>query len=64
MEGSDPGILRTNSASNGPKEAINGVIETTCRIARGFRNFTNCRLRCLLASGGHRPYRLKQTNHA
>ncbi|MET3946369.1 ISL3 family transposase [Arthrobacter sp. AL08] len=54
----------TNGASNGPTEAINGVIETTRRIARGFRNFTNYRLRCLLAAGGHRPYRAKQTNHA
>ena len=54
-----------NGASNGPTEAINGVIETTRRIARGFRNFTNYRLRCLLvAAGGHRPYRAKQTNHA
>jgi transposase len=49
----------TNGASNGPTEAINGVIETTRRIARGFRNFTNYRLRCLLAAGGHRPYRQK-----
>ncbi len=47
----------TSDASNGPTEAINGVIETTRRIARGFRNFTNYRLRCLLAAGGHRPYR-------
>ena len=53
-----------NGASNGPTEAINGVIETTRRIARGFRNFTNYRLRRLLAAGGHRPYRIKQTNHA
>ena len=54
----------TNGASNGPAEAINGVIETTRRIARGFRNFTNYRLRCLLAARGHRPYRIKQDNHA
>lgn len=54
----------TQGASNGPTEAINGVIETTRRIARGFRNFTNYRLRCLLAAGGHRPYRIKQANHA
>jgi transposase len=54
----------TNGASNGPTEAINGVIETTRRIARGFRNFPNYRLRCLLAAGGHRPYRIKKTNHA
>jgi transposase len=53
----------TFGASNGPTEAINGVIETTRRIARGFRNFTNYRLRCLLAAGGHRPYRNKQ-DHA
>jgi hypothetical protein len=60
-----PGIAsRRSGASNGPTEAINGVIETTRRIARGFRNFTNYRLRCLLAAGGHRPYRIKQTNHA
>jgi transposase len=58
------GYFDTNGASNGPPEAINGVIETTRRIARGFRNFTNYRLRCLLAAGGHRPYRIKQTNHA
>lgn len=45
-------------------EAINGVIETTRRIARGFRNFTNCRIRCLLAAVGHHPYRTKSTNHA
>lgn len=54
----------TNGASNGPTEAINGVIETTRRIARGFRNFANYRLRCLLAAGGHRPYRKKPPNHA
>jgi transposase len=54
----------TFGASNGPTEAVNGVIETTRRIARGFRNFTNYRLRCLLAAGGHRPYRIKQMNHA
>lgn len=54
----------THGASKGPTEAINGVIETTRRIARGFRNFTNYRFRCLLAAGGHRPYRIKQTNHA
>ncbi|MCB5272580.1 hypothetical protein BJG92_00082 [Arthrobacter sp. SO5] len=29
----------TGGASNSPTEAINGVIETTRRIARGFRNF-------------------------
>jgi transposase len=54
----------THGASNGPTGAINGVIETARRIARGFRNFTNYRLRCLLAVGGHRPYRIKRANHA
>ncbi|PVZ53886.1 hypothetical protein C9424_16895 [Arthrobacter sp. H-02-3] len=54
----------THGASNGPTGAINGVIETVRRIARGFRNFTNYRLRCLLAVGGHRPYRIKRANHA
>ena len=53
----------TQGDSNGPTEAVNGVIETTRSIARSFRNFANCRLRCLLAAGGHRPYRIKQTNH-
>jgi transposase len=59
-----PAYFDTNGASNGPTEAVNGVIETTGRIARGFRNFTNYRIRCLLAAGGHRPCRIKQTNHA
>jgi transposase len=53
----------TNGASNGPTEAVNGVIETTRRIARGFRNFANYRLRCLLSAGGHRAWR-KTRNHA
>lgn len=38
--------------------------QATCRIARGCRNFTNYRLRCLLVADGHRPYRIKQANHA
>ncbi|WP_249033778.1 ISL3 family transposase [Kocuria rosea] len=50
----------TAGASNGSTEAVNGVIETTRRIACGFRNFTNYRLRCLLAAGGNRPYRTTQ----
>ncbi len=53
----------TSGASNGPTEATNGVSETTRRIARGFRNFTNYRLRCLFAAGGHRPYRRTTLNH-
>ncbi|RAX45176.1 ISL3 family transposase, partial [Arthrobacter sp. AQ5-05] len=47
----------TKGASNGPTEAINGVIETTRRIARGFRNFENYRIRSLLSAGAHRHYR-------
>lgn len=54
----------TAGASNGPTQAINGVIETARRIARGFRNFENYRIRNLLAAGGHRPYRKKSPNHA
>ena len=53
----------TNGASNGPTEAVNGVIETMRRVARGFRNFDNYRLRALLAAGGHRPWR-KTPAHA
>lgn len=56
--------FETGGVSNGPTEAVNGVIETTCRIARGFRNFENYRIRNLLAAGGHRPYRKKSPNHA
>jgi hypothetical protein len=53
----------TNGASNGrTTEAINGVPETTRTIACGFHNFINYRSRCLLAAGGNRPYRIKQTN--
>ena len=33
------------------------------RVARGFRNFGNYRLRALLAAGGHRPWR-KTPTHA
>lgn len=52
----------TNGASNGPTEAVNGVIETMRRVARGFRNFDNYRLRALLAAGGHRPWRKTATH--
>jgi transposase len=47
----------TDGVSNGGTEAINGVIEKTRRLAHGFRNFTNYRLRILLAADGTRPYR-------
>jgi transposase len=43
--------------SNGGTEAINLIIEKTRRLAHGFRNFENYRLRILLAASGLRPYR-------
>ena len=42
----------TDGASNGPTEAINGIIELGRRAARGYRNPTNYRLRMLLIAGG------------
>jgi len=42
----------TNRANNGPTEALNGIIELHRRLARGFRNRENYRLRMLLACGG------------
>jgi transposase len=42
----------TGRASNGGTEAINGLIELHRRVARGFRNRTNYRLRMLLIGGG------------
>jgi len=47
----------THGLSNGGTEAINGLIEKARRLAHGYRNFTNYRLRMLLAAGGQRPYR-------
>jgi transposase len=47
----------TGGVSNGGTEAVNGVIEKTRRLAHGFRNFTNYRIRILLAADGSRPYR-------
>jgi transposase len=41
----------TQRASNGGTEAINGIIELHRRIARGFRNPANYRLRMILAAG-------------
>ncbi len=41
----------TNRANNGGTEAVNGIIELHRRIARGFRNPTNYRLRMILAAG-------------
>ncbi len=45
----------TGGASNGGTEAINGLIELHRRIARGFRNRNNYRLRMLLIAGGLTP---------
>ena len=46
------GYFDTNGASNGGTEAVNGLIELHRRIARGFRNLDNYRLRMLLIGGG------------
>jgi transposase len=47
----------TSGVSNGGTEAINLLIEKTRRLAHGFRNFDNYRLRILLVADGSRPYR-------
>ncbi len=41
----------TGRANNGGTEAINGIIELHRRIARGYRNPVNYRLRMILAAG-------------
>ena len=46
------GYFDTGGASNGGAEAVNGLIELHRRIARGFRNRDNYRLRMLLIGGG------------
>ncbi len=53
----------TQGVSNGGTEAINLIIEKTRRLAHGFRNFANYRLRILLVADGSRPYR-QRPNHA
>src|SRR5690606_12217392 len=45
----------TDRSSNGGTEAVNGIIELHRRIARGYRNFDNYRLRMLLVAGGLTP---------
>nr|WP_308203236.1 ISL3 family transposase [Georgenia satyanarayanai] len=42
----------TDRSNNGGTEAINGIIELHRRLARGYRNLTNHRLRMLLVAGG------------
>ena len=44
----------TDRSNNGGTEAINGLIELHRRIARGYRNRDNYRLRMLLIAGGLR----------
>jgi transposase len=45
----------TGRSSNGGTLAVNGIIELHRRLARGFRNRDNYRLRMLLAAGGLTP---------
>jgi transposase len=47
----------THGVSNGGTEAVNLLIEKTRRLAHGFRNFSNYRLRILLVADASRPYR-------
>ncbi len=49
----------TGRANNGGTEAVNGLIELHRRIARGFTNRENCRLRMLLIAGGLTSTHLK-----
>jgi transposase len=41
----------TNGVSNGPTEAVNGLIKKIKRVGHGYRNFANYRLRLLLHCG-------------
>jgi transposase len=45
----------TSRSSNGGTEAVNGLIELARRVARGFTNYDNYRLRMLLIAGGLDP---------
>ena len=45
----------THRSNNGGTEGINGIIELHRRLARGYRNWNNYRLRMLLAAGGLTP---------
>ena len=49
------GYFDTDGANNGGTEAMNGLIELHRRVARGFRNRENYRLRMLLIGGGLLP---------
>ena len=48
------GYFTTGGANNGGMEAVNGLIELARRVARGFRDPDNYRLRMLLIGGGLR----------
>jgi transposase len=52
VAGSVPAYFDTAGANNGGTKAINGLIELHRRIARGFKNRDNYRLRMLLVGGG------------
>lgn len=41
--------------SNGPTEAVNGLLEHLRGTAKGFRNIVNYIARCLLDAGGFKP---------
>jgi transposase len=47
----------TSGVSNGGTEAVNLLIEKKRRLAHGFRNFQDYRLRILLVADGSRDYR-------
>ncbi len=47
----------TDGLRNGGTEAINMLIEKARRLAHGYRNFANYRLRILLAASGTRTRR-------
>ena len=48
------GYFTTGGANNGGTESINGLIELARRVARGFRDPDNYRLRMLLIGDGLR----------
>ncbi|WP_158522554.1 transposase [Tessaracoccus aquimaris] len=45
------GYFTTGGANNGGTEAINGLMESAPRVARGFRSPDNYRLRMRLIGG-------------
>jgi transposase len=51
----------TDGLSNGGTEAINMLIEKARRLAHGYRNFENYRLRMLLAPAAPAPRRVRTT---